>query len=504
MKKSSLFLQLLIVAAIVVVLNLISDGMYFRLDFTEDRRYTLSNATKNILDEIEDVISVKAYFTEELPPQLAYVRKDLQDQLIEYEELSNGNIVFEFINPNESEELKQEAFQNGIAPVSINVVEDDQRQQLQAFMGVVFQAGDAKEVIPIVQPGAALEYDLTTSIKKLSIRDKPKIGMIQGYGEPSIGAFPQLLQQMSVLYEVEPFNIQDTATVPMYYRSLVWVNPQDTISPMEFFKLDKYLEQGGNLFLAYSSVKGDLQTALLSRANNIGIVDWVARKGLQLTDQFVIDAQCASVTVQQRSGFFTINSQVQFPYFPQVSNFADHPTTAGLETILLPFANSLNITNVDTSLTVTPLAFSSEMSGTQMAPIYVDIQKKWAESDFTAPEQILAASIEGIGAGRGKIMVVTNGDFLVNGEGQQAQQLNPDNVNFASNGVDWLSDDTGLIELRTKGITNRPLQAVEDGRREMLKWGNVFVPILLILIYAIVRRSQNARKRHRWSQGNYA
>lgn len=504
MKKSIIFVQVGIVAAILVVINLISDGLYFRLDFTEDNRYTLSTATENILRDLDDVISVKAYFTQDLPPQLAYVRKDLQDQLIEFEDVSGGNILFEFINPNESEELKQEAFQEGIAPVSINVVENDQRQQLQAFMGLVFQAGDQKEVIPLVQPGAALEYDLTTSIKKLSIRDKPKIGFIQGYGEPSFQSFPQLIQQLSVLYDVEPFSIKDTTTIPMFYRSLVWVSPADTISPVDFGKLDQYLSQGGNLFLAHANVKGDLQSGLLSRADNIGLAGWVARKGVQLTDQFVIDAQCASVTVQQRSGFFTVNSQVQFPYFPQVSNFADHPVTSGLETILLPFANPLNITNVDTTISVTPLAYSSDMSGTQMAPVYVDIQKRWNESDFTAPEQILAASIEGIGVGDGKIIVVTNGQFIINGEGQQVQQLNPDNVNFASNAVDWLSDDTGLIELRTKGITNRPLDAIEDSAKNMLKYGNVFAPILLVLLYALVRRSQSARKRQRWSQGNYS
>ncbi len=504
MKKSKIFTQIGIVVAIVVILNLISDALYFRLDFTEDRRYTLSDATKNILEDLEDVITVQAYFTKDLPPQLAYVRKDLQDQLIEYEDRSNGNIVFEFINPNESEELKQEAFQNGIAPVSINVVENDQRQQLQAFMGVVFKSGERTEVIPLIQPGAAMEYDLTTSIKKLAIADKPKVGMIQGYGEPSFQAFPQLLQQLSVLYDVEPFNIRDTTIVPSFYRSLIWVSPADTIAPYDFVKLDNYLNQGGNIFLAYSNVKGDLQTSLLSRADNIGLAGWIAQKGVTPGDQFIIDAQCASVTVQQRSGFFTINSQVEFPYFPQVNNFADHPTTSGLEAIVLPFVNALNITGQDTTISINPLIFSSEVSGLQMPPIYVDIQRKWAERDFVQPEQIIAASIEGIGDAGGKMIIISNGQFIVNGEGQQVQQLSPDNVNFASNAVDWLSDDTGLIDLRTKGVTSRPLDPVEDGTKNIIKYGNVFAPIFLILVYALVRRSNNARKRQKWAQENYS
>ena len=108
---------------------------------------------------------MKAYFTEDLPAQLGYIRNELRDQFVEYENHSDGNFVFEFINPNVSDELKREAIQNGITPVSINVVEDDQRQQIQAFMGVLIQADDQK-VIPVVQPGSGLEYEITTSIKK--------------------------------------------------------------------------------------------------------------------------------------------------------------------------------------------------------------------------------------------------------------------------------------------------------------------------------------------------
>lgn len=503
MKKASIFTQVAIIVAIIVVMNLISDQLYFRLDFTEDNRYTLSKATKNVLEDLDEVITAKAYFTENLPAQLAYVRNDLRDQLIEYEDRSNGNLVFEFISPNESDELKNEALQNGVVPVSINVVENDQRQQLQAFMGIVFKSGDKTETIPLVQPGASMEYDLTTAIKKIAIDDKPKLGMIRGYGEPALAAFPQMVEQLSVLYDIEEFNISDTTSVPAYYRSLVWVSPSDTIAPSDLNKIDAYLNKGGNLFLAFSNVQGNLQNAMLSKANDIGLIGWLRQKGLSAGSDFVIDANCASVTVQQRSGFFTINSQVEFPYFPQVTNFEDHPVTSGLEGLILPFVNNLTITGADTTLSVKPLVYTSDNAGTVRAPAYVDIQRRWGKNDFNQPSQILSASIEGIGAGGGKMIVITNGQFIVNGEGQQVQQQNPDNINFASNSIDWLSDDTGLIGLRTKGITARPLDPVEDGAKSAIKYGNVFAPILLILIYAFVRRQASQRKRHRWSQGNF-
>ncbi|MAJ51921.1 MAG: hypothetical protein CMB82_09960 [Flammeovirgaceae bacterium] len=504
MKKSKLFVQGGMVLAIIVVVNLLSEVAYFRVDFTEDNRYTLGKATRNVLENLDEVITVKAYFTEELPAQLGYIKDELRDQFVEYENRSNGNFVFEFINPNTSDELKQEAIQNGVRPVSINVVEDDQRQQIQAFMGVVIQADDKKEVIPLVQPGSGLEYEITTSIKKIILEKKPKIGMIQSKNGVSLGAIPQLLQQLSVMYEIVPFNLSDSSVITPNYSCLIWISPNDTVPSADFVKLNQYLDMGGNLFLAYSNISGDLQTAGISTKPDIGLKSWLQLKGISLGDEVVIDAACASVTVQQRQGFFTMNSQIEFPYFPQIREFEKHPITVGLESVMLPFSSPLRIIRADTSLVINAILRTSEMSGTQNTPGYMDVQKKWSEQDFSAPDQILALSTENIGSNNGRMVVVSNGQFINNGEGQEAQQLSVDNINFAANAIDWLSDDTGLISLRTKGITSRPIEAIDDSTKSLIKYGNVFAPILLILIYGFIRRSSVRHKRQKWTQGDYS
>lgn len=500
MKGKNIIIQTAIVLLIIVVANLISTKLYFRLDFTEDQRFTFSKATRDILNDLDGVITIKAYFSEDLPPQLLKNRQDFEDQLVEYENRSGGNVVFEFINPNESEELEQEAQQQGISPVMINVTERDQVQQLRAYMGAVLKMEDRTEIIPLVQPDAAMEYALTTAIKKISIVDKPKLGFIQGHGETSLQATPQLMEQLSVLYTVEPFNLNDQPAVPSTYKALIWLNPTDTVAASSFAKLDQYLNQGGGVFLAYQAVDGDLQSGALNKTPEIGIRSWVGGKGLSISDNFVIDAKAATVNVQQRQGFFTINSQVSFPYFPMTSTFADHSITNGLENIMLPFVTSLTFNAADTSYRQIPLVYSSEQTGFVPAPSYIDIQKRWAQSDFMAGSQILAA---GLDKGISKIVVVGNGSFCVNGEGQRPQQQSADNINLASNSIDWIADDTGLINLRTKGITSRPLDQVEDSTRDLLKYGNVLSPILLILIYAFVRRQVNVRKRQKWMQGNY-
>ena len=150
--------------------------------------------------------------------------------------------------------------------------------------------------------------------------------------------------------------------------------------------------------------------------------------------------------------------------------------------MMLPFSSPLSIIGSDTTLAIKAVLQTSEMSGTQNTPNYMNVQKKWVEQDFIAPNQNLALSFENMGASNGRMVVVSNGQFITNGEGQQAQQLNVDNINFAANAIDWLSDDTGLIGLRTKGITSRPLESIEDATKSLVKYGNVFSPILLILI----------------------
>ncbi len=501
MKRKNIIIQLLIVLAIVLVANLISNELYFRLDFTEDERYTFSDATLDVIEDVNGVITITAYFSEDLPAQLLKNKQDFQDQLIEYETRSEGNIVFEFISPNENEEKEREAQQNGVSPVMINVTERDQVQQMRAYMGAVLKMDDRIEVIPLIQPGAAMEYALTTAIKKISIADKPKLGFIQGYGEPSIEAIPQLMEQLSVLYDVEAFRLRDSASVPNYYRTLIWVNPQDSVAPYDFAKIDRYLSQGGGLFLAHSMVEGDLQQGLLSKTSDVGLKNWLSGKGMDLGDQFIVDAQCASVNVQQRKGFFTINSQVEFPYFPQINNFADHPITQGMEGVMLPFASPITFNTKDTSWSQVPVMYSSSKTGLVTPPSYIDVQKKWTDGEFNSGEKLLAAGLEN---GLGKIVAVTNGAFFVNGEGQRPQQQAADNINLAANSIDWIADDTGLINLRTKGITSRPLDTVEDSTKAILKYGNVFAPILLLLIYAFIRKQRNNRKRQKWMQGNYA
>ena len=175
--KRKIQITILLVFAILILVNLLSTKLFFRLDFTEDKRYSLSDATENILENLNEPVTVTAYFSEDLPPDISKVRQDFRDLLVEYSNKSGSMVVYEFVNPNENQEDEMKAQQNGIQPLMINVRERDQLKQQRAYLGAIVQLGEKKEVIPFIQPGAAMEYALSTSIKKLSVDVKPKIAL---------------------------------------------------------------------------------------------------------------------------------------------------------------------------------------------------------------------------------------------------------------------------------------------------------------------------------------
>ncbi|GIV34371.1 MAG: hypothetical protein KatS3mg031_1906 [Chitinophagales bacterium] len=506
MKRSTAQFRLLLILSIMVVIGILSAQFSFRLDFTGDKRYTLSKATLDILKSLNEPVTVTAYFSKKLPPNITATKTDFKDLLVEYASRSGGNVVYEFKDPGEKEELEQEALQAGIQPVMINVREKDEIKQQKAYLGAVLKMGSQTEVIPFVQPGAAMEYALSSTIKKLSVKEKPKVALLQGHGEPSLNAMQQVRSVLSVLYDISGYTISDTAPIPTTYQSLLIIAPEDSFTTAELQRLDEYLAAGGNLLVALNRVQGDFQTSR-GQPVNTGLEEWLSKKGISVEDKFIMDAQCGSVTVQQRQGFFTISTPVQFPYLPLITDFADHPITKGLERVLLPFASPVTNAISDSLIKVVVLAKTSSRANTAPANTFFDVMRNYTPADFPMSSLPLAVAVEGNITGNGNIsrlVVFGDGDFAVNGEGREYQQLQPDNVSLLVNAVDWLSDDTGLNELRTKGISARPIKKeLDDNKKTLIKYGNFLLPVFLIILYGFVRVQLRRRKRQQWMEQRY-
>ena len=499
-KRNQVVTGLLLVIGVLILVNILADNFFFRLDLTADHQFTLSKATRQILKELKEPVTVTTYFSKKVPTELLNVRREFKDMLIEYSNVSKRKVVFDFVDPSDNEELEQKAQQSGLQPVVVNVRDKDEMKQQRAYVGAVLQLGEKTEVIPVVEDPATMEYLLSSAIKKLSIDEKPYIGLLQGQGEPSLAGIHQAYADLSVLYDVEPVYLTDTTYTLNKYKTLMIIAPKDTFKASFLNQLQKFYSEGGNLLCAIDRVDYNNQTGT-GYVKGTELENWLAKAGITVDKDFVVDAKCGRVTAQIGQGVY---QYIQFPYFPIITNFADHPATKGLGSVIFQFASTVSFTG-DSSEIFTPLVFTSEKSNKVEAPVYFDINKNWTESDFPLQKLPIAAALQPKIKGKGKIIVISDGSFAVNPEGQQGQQqqIQPDNVNLLVNSVDWLSDDTGLIDLRTKSVTVRLIKELDDSKRAFLKYLNFFLPIILIIGYGIFRMNRNRNIRMKRMEAHY-
>lgn len=499
--KNAPYITGFLVLAILILVNVLAARFSVRVDFSEDRQYTLSQSTKEIIESLEQPVTIKAYFSDNLPPQLLQARKQFKHLLVEYAALSGGKLVFEFTDPASDEALEKLIVAQGVRPLMIEVREKDQKKQQRAYLAAVVEYNNEHEAIPVIQPGGAMEYALSKAIKKISGAHKPKIAFLQGHGEPTLNELSQSLAELEVSYTPEHYYIAGgTVPGPERFPAMVWLRPTDSISVSDFEFMDAYLAKGGRLLVGFNLVEGNF-SSMLAIENKTGMKEWLAAKGVGVEPNLVIDDRCGTVSVQQNKGAMAFASNVAFPFLPMLQGEKKNIVTGGLESIMFEFPSEIKDLT-DASMTFTPVLKTSAKSGTLPAPQPLDVNRQWGDADFKRSEIIVGASLEGNFGSQiaSKLLVFSDGDFVVNGPAQQAREVQPDNVNLLVNGIDWLTDETGLIELRTRGVIARPLDSLEDQTRTLLKYLNFLGPILLVVILGIVLAQRKRAIRNRRKQ----
>ncbi|MDE5420894.1 Gldg family protein [Ancylomarina sp. DW003] len=493
--KNNVIARLILVLSCLIFLNILTSYVFFRIDFTADKRYTLDKVTKRILREVEDPIIITMYVSEDLPPDISRTIRDFKHLLTEYNKHSSKRIEIEEVNPNLSEEVEVKAIEVGIHPVPLEVREKDQVKVQKVFLGLVIQVGDKSETIPLIQPGIAMEYNLSTLIKRLTVQDKPKIGYVVGHGEPSLRTLEQMTKELSVLYDLKTINLSHRMNLSDY-KAIIILSPFEEISRREFKRLDNYLGTGGSIFVGIDRVNGILNHGI-GVGVNTNLETWLEEKGILVEDAFIVDRKCSTVTVQEKR-YFSYPQQVNFPYLPLITDFSSHNITDGIEAMILQFASPMTYVG-DSTLVYQELAWTSDMSGKLKVPVSFNIGQVWKPKDFLFPKQAVAAALHGpiVSDQEARLCVIGDGNFIVNGVGDQKITIQPDNINFIANAIDWLSDDSGLMSLRTKGVESRPLNELTDSKVLFIKYFNFLFPLLLVVIHGLVQFRRRALKRTR-------
>ncbi len=485
------FMMYLVVAVVIVgAINFISRDLFFRLDFTDNKMYSLSESSKRVVEKIDDRLTMKVYFTDNLPGQYGNNRRYLQDILEEYEAYSGGNIRFEFYQPESEARLGEEALKYGIQPVQLQVIENDNLEVKRVHMGMVILYGDERGTIPIIQTTTGLEYDITTQIKKLVDTQKRAIAFATiGEQEVEIRNVSQTLRESYDIRTV-PLNAEIPANI-----SLLLINGvEDSLSAEEMTRLKAFVGRGGNLFLAQSRISSDLQSQRGTpiKSNIFGFIEGL---GLRLKENLVLDKWCNSITVTQTRRFLRFNTQMEYPFFPVIRNFGDHLTVNGLEQVSLLYPSEIGFSDTSSASLTIPLLGTSDRSGLMTGFFHLSPMQNPIFNSLNEPGKVvgaLATVKSDSSATLSQVILVSDSQFFSDSGGG----VFPENFVFVANAVDFLMGDSDLVGLRSREITTRPLEIVEDAEKLRWKWANILLPPVLIVAYGFFRwkRERNRAK----------
>lgn len=514
--------NLLVIIAIIIVVNLIALRVFTRVDLTENRIYTLSEASRRTVANLEDRLTVKAYFTKDLPPPYNANARYIRDALEDYRSYGKGHFHFEFIDPADEEGLEEEARRYQIQPAQVNVVERDNVQLKRVYMGLVLIYGDKHETMPLIQNVASLEYEMTSTIKRLVAEELPKVGFLGGFGTPDLGQdMRNLTTALAKHYEVVPVStLTGNEMIDPDIDVLCVVQPKGALDDWAKFCVDQYIMQGGKVGWFLNKVDADPNTSMATGLH-LGLNEMTRNYGFTVADNLVTDLNASMINVQQQQGFFTITNMVRYPAFPNLVDFNEkNPIVKNFKSLTLFYPSSIDtVTPVKGLVRMAPLFHTSEHTQVQAGRFDINPMAQQRRESFTQGKKLLGATFTGTFGSffdgkevpqptdsmsappewsihsespETRMVVIGDGNFV---QGQYAQ--GGPNISLFLNAVDWLSQDSDLMSIRTREAAIRPLNPdISDGTKRTVKFANIVGPPALVLLLGIIRWSAR-RKRSR-------
>ncbi|MBU0647973.1 GldG family protein, partial [Patescibacteria group bacterium] len=519
--------KIFLFTAIFIIINILSGMFFTRFDFTQGQIYTLSDASKKIVTQLPDGIEIKTFVSETMPAQFVTAKNELVDKLSEYQNIAGGKIKVTYLDPvtdSSAEELTQSL---GVPPLDLQIVEKDQLQVVKAYFGLaVFKEKSADsqkppatsplsqyekyEVLPVVNDLGTLEYDLGSMLLKVGSTTEPTIGFLEGHGEHGLAqsnsyAFAaetnprddyQLQEELSRNYNVTQVSLTtpeggEEGVDPLAdIDTLIIAGPTEELYDDEISQIHQFVTSGKNAIFLIDSMNVDLQFSFSAFSQTANYDKLLSPWGISVQPALIADQISDMASFNQ--GFVTYS--LPYPFFVKVSNLnPDNSITRDIESFTLPWASPLNITptegvSIETLASTSPYynlfeeqvievptENTSEAETTdnpenpdtpnetkqQKTPIDLNPQQEFGITDQT--KDALPLVVMAQKANEGKAIFIGDSDFL--------SQTFPGNILFFQNAVDALSLDDTLIQIRSKGISDRPIKPLSDSQKNTIRWG---------------------------------
>lgn len=536
---------------VLVVVNVIAQYFFARIDFTTEKRYSLTNITRTEVSSLDSVMNVEVYLEGDFPAGFKHLQTELKDLLSEYESCSGGKFRVRFINPaggaSDAGESFRKLSERGLEATRLSVKSDEGLSQKIIFPGALLDYKGRQIAVNFFQNKIAappeevlnnsvqnLEYAFTSAIAKLKKGERTFVGFTEGHGELGDEELADAMSALRVSFEPVRVDLKLVGVQELKaLKLLVIARPRRAFSEEEKFKIDQYVMNGGRVLWSVDMVSAGLDSLRRGEAlaynYSLNLDDMLFRYGVRVNYRLVADMNCAQIPLKASDGAAQIQ-MVPWLFFPVIMPLSGHPVVKNLDGVRTEFVSDID-TVESKGIRKTVLLSSSPYNQVVNTPSVISLNMAASQPDprnFKSAPKIVAVLLEGDfpsvfrnrplpqgiakgryldkAAGEGKMLVISDGDVFRN-------QINPGdsspyplgfdrytgtqmgNRNFFLNAVDYLTDDSGLIALRSKELKIRLLDKARL-RTEKMFWQtlNIAVPLMLIflagLIHYLVRKKR--------------
>lgn len=549
-RKNKFIINCLLFILALLAINYLASLFHIRFDLTQDKRYTLSKSSKTLIDALDKTLVVDVFLAGDFPDSFVKLQEETRQLLEEYEAI-NPNLKFDFINPvpqgSSAQEVAQDFIQKGLRPEQVQIRQNGKLTQELFFPWAIASSEGKSVAIPLLKKklGASpeelvsrstqnLEYAFTDAFSKLLNPKSKRIAVLKGNGTLDDRYIADLFRTLRDRYYIAPFTLDSIAQSPQKtmdalnnFDLIVTAKPTQAYTDAQKYALDQYIMQGGKSLWLVDQVAIETDSlynesgSTVALGRNLNLGDLFFKYGVRINPVLTQDVYAAPIVLASGQGSNSEYAQLPWFYYPLITAQENHPINTNLDNpIRLQYANQID--TLVNEIIKTPLLQTSQLSRIKGVPQLITLDEVNLEptpQQYTAGSQIVSVLLEGKftsafqnrikpleGSGirfresatePTKMIVVADGDLIKNdldAEGRPVE-LGFDrltykeygNKEFLLNAVNYLLDDTGLINIRSKNIL---LPALDSQRiiEDRSTWQALMIglPLLILSIFGLV------------------
>ena len=429
-------LQFTATLVIIGLLNIVGSFVHSRFDLTKEGRYSLSDATKNLLSELDDYIYVEVYLEGEFPAGIERLSLETRQLLSEFKS-QNNLLQYTFINPTEStdektrNEIIKQLYEKGISPTSLQVKDGETYTEKVIVPGAIVKYGGKEVAIQLLKNQIAsgptqnieqsireLEYEFTSAIKRLQTPIKQSIAFITGHGELEDKEIEDLTNSLSEQYSISKVNLREfdvdasgeadlaKKLKELKSKKLVLIaKPTETFQNLDKYFIDQYIMNGGKVIWMLDATNADMDslankgTFLAQALRGLNLNDQLFKYGVRVNSDLIEDISSSKIPVPVSFVNDIPKWELRpWRFFPVCIPTSSHPITSNLNAIKFDFVGSIDTVKTSSTVRKTVLLHSSPYTKVANTPYEVSLQSALdqpIQEQFANGEQATAVLLEG-------------------------------------------------------------------------------------------------------------